>query len=175
MASIKQPILDVMNRIRNELPAFKTIRIWNNQPKAEKDGQYVAYPKPACFVQVMTGAEWAALQGGNTASDLVMLFHIIHEYYDAADGTFEQDLPVFDLRDSVLAKFTLFKPSGCGPFSLVMDTQDEDHDNIYEYIVGFATHFIDTAGATQYITKQTPTNLQATVQFTDPKNYIIPK
>jgi hypothetical protein len=122
-------------------------------------------------VQVLSGAEWQALQGGVSSADLGFVFHIVHEYYDAQDGTFEQDLPVFDLRDSVSEKFTLFKPSACGTMTLVTDTQDENHTNIYEYLVGFVTHFLDDAGKVKTIEKAPPTDVQITAKYVDPKNY----
>jgi hypothetical protein len=45
MADLVQPIIDVMTRIRSELPEFKTVRIWNNQTKYNADGQYPDYAK----------------------------------------------------------------------------------------------------------------------------------
>jgi hypothetical protein len=66
---------------------------------------------------------------------------------------------------------TLFKPSACGPMTLVTDTQDEDHTNIYEYLVGFVTHFLDDAGKVKTTEKAPPTDVQITAKFVEPKNY----
>lgn len=174
MPGIKQPIVDVMTRISSQISDFKTIRIWNNQVRHNAEGQYPDYPKPACFVQVLSSVDFEALPGSVASADLGFVFHIVHEYYDANDGTFEQDLPVFDLRDKVLEAFTLFKPSGCGPMTLVTDTQDDDHTNIYEYQVGFVCHFLDNTAVPATQTKQPPTDIQITATFAPPKNYIIP-
>lgn len=174
MAGIKDPILDVMARIRAQIPEFLTVRIFNNQIRDERDGKYVDYPKPACFVEILNDVAWQTLQGGHAAADLGFRFHIVHEHYNNSDGTFEQDLAVFGLRDSIIKKFTLFKAIGCGPMALQAEGLDYDHDNIYEYIVDFVTHFIDDTGVKETIETVGATALQDNIQYVEPKNYIIP-
>ena len=161
-----------MQRIRNDFPQFQTVRIWNNQTRYNADGQYPDFAKPACFVEVLNGVSWDALPGGITSADLGFVFHIVHEYYDAQDGTFEQDLPVFQLRNAIVKAFTLYKPTGCGPMTLVTDEQDANHTNIYEYMVGFVTHFLDDTGAPTTIDATMPGTLEVNGQYVDPKNYI---
>jgi hypothetical protein len=174
MAVIRQAIEDVMQRVRTELPQFQTIRIWNNQIQAEAEGQYQAYAKPAIFVEVLNDMVWEQLGGGFSGSDLAFRFHIVHEYYDAQDGSFEQDLVVFDLRDALIAKFMLYKPVGCGPMTKITEVQDYDHANVYHYLVDFATHFIDAAGVPVTI-EVASAELEQNTQFIEPKNYIIPQ
>lgn len=176
MARRKDILTETMSKLRSDLPDFKTVRVWNGQVEQEKAGEYVAYAKPACFVQLIMNPDgWAALPEGVSSADAGIVFHIVHEYYDAQDGTFEQDLPVFDLADQIIEKFTLFKPSGCGPWAKVNEGQDENHTNIYEYQVGFLFHFIDTAGQTKTTPANIPNDVQLTATFVQPKNFIIPK
>ncbi len=174
MSGIRQPIEDVLTRIRTELPQFLTVRVWNNQVEMEQDGKYQAYSKPACFIEVLNDVVWEQLSEGYSASDLAFRFHIVHEYYDDEQGNFEQDLVVFDLRDALIAKFMLYKPVGCGVMTKINEVMDYDHNNIYHLIVDFVTCFIDDKGAKQYIETTPPTALDLTAEFIAPKNYIIP-
>lgn len=174
MAGIKQPILDVMTQLRIQVPALQTIRIYNDQITREKEGRYPNYAKPAAFVEVLNDIEWNNLEGGVSAADLGFRVHIVHEFYDAQDGSFEQDLEVFDLRDSVIAALMLYEPTACSAMQKTTEVPDYTHDNLYVYMIDFVTHFIDDKGAKQYITA---TGVQAQVdgKFIPPKNYIIPQ
>jgi hypothetical protein len=173
MSGIRQPIEDVLTRIRAELPQFLTVRVWNNQVDMERDGRYQAYLKPACFLEVLNDVVWEQLSEGFSAADLGFRFHIVHEYYDDQAGNFEQDLPVFDLRDAVIKAFMLYKPVGCGHMTKINEVMDYDHDNIYHLLVDFVAHFIDDKGAKEYIEKEPPTDLELTATFSPPKNYLI--
>ena|ERR1043165_1792845 len=173
MAGIRQPIEDVMTRIRTELPQFLTVRVWNNQVVMEHEGEYQAYAKPACFLEILNDVVWEQLGEGNSGADLAFRFHIVHEYYDDQAGNFEQDLVVFDLRDALIAKFMLYKPVGCGPMTKINEVMDYDHGNIYHMIVDFVAYFTDDKGAKQYIQTTPPTALDLTAQFVAPKNYLI--
>lgn len=173
MSGIRQPIEDVMTRIRTELPQFLTVRIWNNQVDAEYNGDYQAYAKPACFVEVMNDVTWEQLSEGYSAADLGFRFHIVHEFYDDQAGNFEQDLIIFDLRDALISKFMLYKPVGCGHMTKISETMDYDHPNIYHMLVDFVTHFIDDKGAKQYIETTPPTDIELTASYIPPKNYLI--
>lgn len=172
MAGIKQPILDIINKLM-EIPLFQFVRIWNNQIDYEKSGDLYNFPKPAAFVEVQQGIMWDTLSMGLSSADLIFRIHLAHEYYDAQNGTFEQDLPIFDLRDSVVEKLQLFHPTGCGPLTKILEEQDYEHDNIYHYILDFAVNFIDSKGSPldpdsgKFITKDPPTGLQVQMQIVD--------
>ncbi|MGN7818791.1 hypothetical protein ACTJJB_01605 [Chitinophaga sp. 22536] len=172
MAGIKQPILDILNLLKT-IPDFQIVRIWNNQIDYEKGGEYYNFPKPAVFLETVDGSTWDTLALGISSADLIFRVHIAHECYDAQDGTFEQDLIVFDLRDAVLEKLQLFHPTGCGPMTKILEAQDYEHDNIYHYTIDFAVNFIDTKGSPldpdsgKFITKDPPTGLQVQVNVVD--------
>lgn len=172
MAGIKAPILDILNKLA-EISDFRMIRIWNNQINYEKDGQLYNFPKPAAFLEVINDPIYEQLGLGFQSSDVGWRIHICHEFYDAQDGSFEQDLPIFDLRDKVVAKLSLFEPTACGPLTRVAETQDYEHDNIYHYIIEFVCNFIDSKGSPydpdsgSYIDKQPPTALQVNANIVD--------
>ncbi len=175
MAGIKQPILDIMQRVRDTIPEFLHVRVWNNQLSYNRSGQIYEFLKPACFVEVINSPQYEAIGGGWTGADLGITFHIVHEHYDSMDGTFEQDLVVFDLRDKVLEFITLFKPSGCSHMTLTGEEQDYEHDNLYHYQVSFVCNFTDNTGAIKTIEVDGSTIAPApTIQFIPPINNMPP-
>lgn len=172
MAELVEVYRDILSKIRAEMPGFRTVNVWNNQTKFEKDGQYVGYDKPALFVEVVKNPEVEALPEGVSASDVGVIFHLVHEFVN--DGAnFEQNLAVFDFTKQVLQAFTLYKAPGCGPMALANEGQDQEHTQIYEYVLGFVAHFIDTTALIGGTDAVLP-DAQVTAVFIEPKNYIIP-
>lgn len=154
MAGIKQPIIDIMAKLQTVTvvngdghPVPLRARIWNSQVRHEGEGKYIDYPKPAAFLEVINGVSWQNLQGGYSTADIGWRIHIITEQFDAGDGTFDQNLTVFDLRDQVIGILSLYEPTGCGPLEKRSEEQDYDHTNLYHYIIEFVCNFIDSKGS----------------------------
>ena len=155
MAGIKNVIQDVLAKlatiqVTNNDSSLATphIRVWNNQLKYDEAGQIESFPKPAFFVEIITPLTFEIIGQGYRSSDVGIRIHIIHEYYNDAGGvTYEQDLPVFDLRDQIIILLTYFNPSGCGPMVSVSEEQDTNHTNLYHYIVDFVCNFTDSKGS----------------------------
>lgn len=164
---------DILTKARADASGFQTINVWNNQTKYERDGDYPNFAKPALFVEVVKNPDIGALPGGVSSADVAVIFHVVHEFVNAGSD-FEQNLAVFDLVNQVQKVFTLYKAPGCGPMVLFNETQDQEHTQIYEYMVGFVAHFIDTAGMPDKLDATMPAELQQTAIFVQPKNYIIP-
>lgn len=178
MSGIKAPIQDVLAKLATlqvtngdaqTVPLYT--RVWNNQVRYEADGELVNYPKPAAFVEVIDKAEYKEIGIGFRACDIGWRIHLVHEYYNQ-EGTFEQDLAIFDLRDSVIALLALYQPTACGPMVCVAESQEYDHKNIYHFILDFVCHFIDSKGswydpaAQKYIYNAPPIGLD--LEVTDP-------
>jgi hypothetical protein len=175
MAGIVQPITDIVAILRTILvvngdgnTVTPHVRIWNNQVRFEHEGKQTNFIKPAFFLEVVNDVQYEELGKGFQAADVGFRVHIVHEYYDAQDGTFEQDLPIFDLRDKVRAKLSLVEVTACGPLCVVREGQDYEHTNIYHYIIEFVCNFIDSKGspldpsAGKYIDSTPPLTLQLT-------------
>lgn len=175
MAAILQPIQDILTKLATLQVVNgdgKTVdlyaRVWNNQLKFEHEGKSYNFPKPAAFLEVINEAKYEELGIGFQSCDVGFRVHIVHEYYNA-DGTFEQDLTIFALRDSVVALLSLYQPTACGPMVRTHETQEYDHDNVYHYVIDFVTHFIDSKGSKydpstgKYIDTTPPTNLNLVV------------
>ena len=161
MAGIKQPLQDILAQLAaiqvtnmdNQVGNLYS-RVWNNQLQYMDDGSGDVFPRPAAFVEVVSPAQYEAIGLGFRSADLGFRIHLIHDFYNQ-DGTMEQDLGIFDLRDMILANhnnpvnpgLSLFCPTACGAMVCVSETQDYSHKNIYHYILDFVCNFTDSKGS----------------------------
>lgn len=153
MAGIKEPILhvksllksiDVVNFDRKQTKLYS--RIWNNQVDDEQGGEIPSYPRPAAFVEVLTPVQYETIGQGMATADLGVRIHLVHDFTDSNDGDFDQDLEVFDIRDSIISALTLQKLPNCGVLTLASESPDYNHAKIYHYILDFITNFTETGG-----------------------------
>jgi len=153
MSGIKAPIIDIINQLsaisvtnQDGQSVGLFARIWNNQLRDIKEGRSYEWPRPAAFVEVISPAAFEIIGLGIRAADLGIRIHLIHDYYNM-DGTMEQDLVIFDLRDQLIAAMSQYCPTACGPLNCTHEEQDYDHDNLYHYICEFVCNFIDSKGS----------------------------
>ena len=172
MAGIKQPIIDLLKLLEtvtvingDGYNATPYVRIWNNQITRIKERQLEAFALPAMFVE-LANPTFENIGEGLRSSALTFKIHIAHEFYDAQDGTFDQDLVVFDIRDKVIATLSGHALTGCGPLDPVGESLDTDHDNVYHYVIDFTCDFTDSTGSRNnaisplaYIDSPTPIDL----------------
>lgn len=154
MAGIKQPIQDILTllatlQVVNQSGQTMNLapRIWNNQLDREKEGKTYDYLKPNAFLEVINNVQYQELGQGFQSADVGWKIHLIHEFMDAQDGTMEQDLAVFDLRDQVVALLSLYEPTACGPLVRTSEGQDYEHSNLYHYVIDFVCNFTDSKGS----------------------------
>lgn len=168
MAKIKQPISDILSRLASLVvnegeQGFLFSRVWNNHLDEERNYNF---PKPAAFVEVITSPLWEVLGEGYRGSDLGFRIHLIHEFFNN-DGTFEQDLAIFDLRDKVISLLHRYVPTGCGPLTAIREEQDFQHTQVYHYIIDYVAFYIDDAAAASYEESDPPTDLTITIPQTE--------
>ena len=179
MAGIKMPISDILTQLAtiqttvNGSLVNLYARIWNNQLRSEHNGKLYDFQKPAAFVEVIAPVQFQEIGMNFRSADLGINIHIVHDFYNA-DGTMDENLTVFDIRDQVVRTLSQFKPSGCGLMVSVNESQDFDHDNLYHYIVGFMTNFTDSIASpydpnnSKYEDSTPPTNLNLNINYTNP-------
>lgn len=174
MSGIKQPIKDILELLRtfpitngDGQSVTPYVRLWNNQITKLKEGMQEVFPMPALFVEVGQ-LNFQNIGQGFRSSELNFKVHIAHEFYDAADGTYEQDLAVFDLRDKVIGYLSSMTPTACSPLEAVGEGQDNDHDNIYHYVIEFTCNFTDSTAS-----KEDPTNPYANINSNTPTQLIL--
>ena len=153
MPGIKTPLQDVLTKLAtlqvvngdgNTVNLY--CRVWNNQIRYEEDGTLYSFPRPAAFVEIVSPAVFETLGQGYQSCDINFRIHLTHENYNN-EGTFEQDLLIFDLRDSVKALLTAYRPTNCGPLNVIAEQQDYEHTNVYHYVADFVCNFTDTKGS----------------------------
>ncbi|MDQ2718230.1 MAG: hypothetical protein M3Z26_00510 [Bacteroidota bacterium] len=174
MSGISAPIKDLLSKLStlqvtnsdgNTVNLYA--RIWNNQIKEEENGKLYDFPKPSAFLEIINEAKYDEIGCGFQSCDLGIRVHFVHEFYNA-EGTFEQDLLIFDLRDSLVSLLSFYTPTGCGPMIRTGESQDYNHSNLYHYIIDFITNFTDSKGSAydpatgKYIYSTPPTNLSIT-------------
>lgn len=117
-------------------------RVWNNQVDFIRGGQLEVFQTPACFLELIMqdGGNMGQNYNGN---DVIIRWHLVQYNYNT-EGSFEQNLLIFDLRDLVVACFNRFKTDHLSPLQKVNENQDSSHDNIYHYTIDFSTHFVDS-------------------------------
>lgn len=174
MAGISSPIKDLLSKLStlqvtngdgNSVNLYA--RIWNNQIKEEDSGKLYIFPKPATFLEIINEAKYEEIGCGFQSCDLGLRIHLVHEFYNN-DGTFEQDLSIFDLRDNIVSLLSFYTPTACGPMIRTGESQDHTHSNIYHYIIDFITNFTDSKGSVydpatgRYLYSTPPTDLTIT-------------
>lgn len=141
---------------------LKTIRVYNNQFDLVEDQQIYSFAWPCAFIEIVNEQPAHQLGAGFQVFDPVIVrIHIGHEYYNG-DGTQEENLDVFDLKDKVYKALQKFEPDGASAFFRSAENQDYTHTNLYHYIMDFTTTWIDSSMVEPVngVTKDPPTGLE---------------
>lgn len=174
MSGIVAPLRDILTRLSglqvtngdgNTVGLYA--RVWNNQIRYEENGELYDFPKPAAFVEIASPVQFKLLGEGYRTADIAFRIHLSHEHYNS-EGTFEQDLQIFDLRDKVIGWLTNWYLTGCTPLVSIGEDQDYEHRNTYHYVVEFVCNFIDDKGS-----KDDPAKWDAFQYTVDPVDPIL--
>jgi hypothetical protein len=133
-----------------QLPEIQFCHVWNNQYEKLKnppeEGQaFYAFDFPALFVEFVSPYQINQLGNGVQIYDpLYVNIHIIGKMIDAGDGTFEQNLEIFDIKDNVRNAFQKFCPDKCCEWVRINESSDDDHNNLYHFIQQYQTNYVDS-------------------------------
>lgn len=165
MSSYRQTIQAVINKIKT-LTELQLVEVYNGQFEDDDIGNGKGFNWPLAFVEIISPNPNNPLSVGVVSAVLTWRIHIGHLQYDAIDGTMEQNLDVYDLRDKFHHLLNGFKPPMSSHFQLISEQRDSKHKAVYHYILDYASEYIDLAGSninpttTTLIVKQPPTELQ---------------
>lgn len=168
--------LAIKARLESLAPSVKFIHVFNNQFELTESGKMYSFPFPCCFIEFVNDQPVQQLGNGiQIYNPLIIKIHIGNNQADAADGTMEQDLSVFDLKQEVYAALQKFEPSGAIPFIRTNETQDYNHTNIYHFIQEYTTSYVDQQQAEPVggVLSEAPLDLDLTVTY-DPAPYLKP-
>lgn len=142
---MKELYLEIKARLEAKVPAIKFIAMWNNQLSDTNDGKTYSFLMPAVFIEFITPTQIGSI-GNNVQiyEPLEVKLHILHEQYDAMDGTMDVNLDVFTFKQDVFKAMQLFQGSKTSVFDRQSEDQDYDHTNIYHYIQSYFCALTDS-------------------------------
>lgn len=130
---------------------IKYCAMWNNQLQLIEEGHLEQFDMPAVFIEFESLNSNESTMGGGVQifNPLNFHIHILHKQYDAADGTFEQNLDVYDFKDLVYLAIQKFQPgltdttNKVGSCIRYQEIQDYSHKAVYHYIQSYKTTLVD--------------------------------
>jgi len=119
------------------------INVWNNQLAEMEKGEQMTFPLPSAFVEVISDTPTIQLGNGVQLYDpLTVRIHVLHEKYNTQEY-FYADFDVYDVKQLVYLALQKFEPTNACTFVRISESQDNNHDNVYHYIIDFATNLMD--------------------------------
>ena len=141
---MKQLFLDIKAQLALKVPELAFIQMFNNHFDLMESQDVYSFPFPCCFIEFIADNQLIQLGNGMQMYDpLTVRVHIGQDFYNANDGTEEQNLVVFDLKDKVFIALQKFEPNGAVQFIRISETQDFNHTNVYHFIMDFKTNYVD--------------------------------
>jgi len=153
----------------NQNQVFKTINIWDDQiDDLIKSATGYEIQFPALFLELILGDAKMVLGDVTHYPDSKIFFHIFSFNLNQQDtGKMEQNLVIYDLRDTVKANILGQRFHGANGFMSCYDAMDYKHKNITKYLLGFNFNYSDAVGSiydsdsVNGLTFKTNTNLTA--------------
>lgn len=140
------------------------IRVWDDQLNDLLNGENVEFAlfddtgaTPPVFIEFPTVIEWNQIGNGvQIVDNLEITLHILHGFFDAQDGTFEQDLDVLAIAQAIFFQFEdwmpgymtingVSQPIPVGVITRVGDIQDTKHENVYHFQQKYTTTWVDSS------------------------------
>lgn len=149
---LKETILSICQKLAtipvttlDGLASTMYVRIWNDQIERKKEGRGYIYQTPACFVE-LTINESETLGQGATGHDAIVRVLLEQNNYNT-EGSYDEDLDIFALRDKVHQALNGFKPANASPLVIGAPVLDHNHDNTYLCALEYRTHITDLTGS----------------------------
>ncbi len=131
------------------------IRTYFDQAAKIAQGNFEDFPRPAILVEFVSPLEIQQLGNGSRLYEpLNIRLHLIHEFYDAQDGTMGQNLDVLAFADAVYFAFQDWMPDKMtinnveyqipvGVMQIVRDNHDNQATQIYHFMQDYVTTWLD--------------------------------
>lgn len=134
---------EIANKLKTDIPALKTIRLFNNQFNNESRENAFAYP---CAFIEFRRIEWQSLQRNYQTGGITISIHIGFEEYKT------EETAIFDLIHDVFNSLQGFQTTDFTSLNRTGDVQDANHDNVIVWRTDFELMLpdqIDPIGKTQ--------------------------
>jgi len=130
------------------------IRMWNNQLERLLNGEISDFAlmnesgdTPAILIEFVGPSTIETLGNGDQLyNPFDIKIHILHQFYNASDGTQDQDLKVLDIAQGVYDAFNGWMSGtvAFGQFIRISEEWDYDHPDVYHFIQTYRTTFVDS-------------------------------
>ncbi len=124
--------LELFNALKTQietLTSLKYVALWNNQFMRENEN--VSFGYPCCLIE-FTNITYTELLQGVQRFDMVVNLHIGFESYKT------EDTQILQLKQDVHAKVHYFQQGLNTKMLRRSESQNFDHGNVQEYIIGYA-------------------------------------
>lgn len=136
---MKEVFLSLINQAPQGV--FSNVEIYNSQIDRVRLGK-IAINYPSLYIEIKNQNP-INLGRRLNRMDLAIRFHIVMVELDAGNGSMDQNLSVFKLRDLVNTTYVNFTPTDCSTISNLVEYQDYKHTNLYHYIISMKCHWTD--------------------------------
>lgn len=143
-------MVEVFESLINRAPAgvFSNVEIYNSQIDRVRLGK-IAINYPSLYIEIKN-QNTINLGRNINRMDLSIRFHIVMVQLDAGDGSMDQNLAIFYLRDLINKTYVNFTPTNCSIISDLIEYQDYKHTNLYHYIISMKCHWTDLSAFQEY-------------------------
>jgi len=130
-------------------PVLKMIGRWNNQVEllyAEDGSKNPIFLFPACFISFKASDIMQLGNGVQMCENLIFDLHILDWQIDAGDGTMEQNLEIYDLKEQIYLVMNKFKVNSAsdsaGTCIRIAEEDDDKHHGVYHYVQRYKTPYV---------------------------------
>lgn len=171
---MKQFFLDLRDLLLS-VEGVAYVQKWNNQlARIMKEGgaDMQMFPFPAVLPAFLTGDIMQLGENVQMYDPFEFELHILDWQIDAGDGTFEQNLKVYDLVKKIQKAVQKFQPglkseedlAGC--CVRVAEYEDNDHNGLTHFVIKYRTTFIDNSNQEPVDGLDARSDLSATIELT---------
>jgi hypothetical protein len=132
---LKAFLTDIKNKIFADVPAVKTVRLWNNQVEEIITQRNESISFPAVFLGFDTDINYISktAQGLQYAEKVEFYVHITDENYVDNVNDDSTEWGIIDLKQDIYKALEQFSGVTFGNISRIRESVDQSHDSIYHY------------------------------------------
>lgn len=124
---------------------FQFVAMYNNQIERAEAGDGFLFGMPAAFVSLENTAPMNLI-GNMSQSDYLFRIRIVDMQLSSMNGQLDQNLDIFVYRNEVKRQMINFTPDNCTRLMWVDESTDENHNDVYQYILTFKGNVLDQTG-----------------------------
>ncbi len=140
---------DISARLTEFAPSVQHKAVYNQQYDNIADNDPEAgylFAMPAVFYDVDITNIKQMGAGYQMIEPLILNVHIVMQQLDAQDGSLDQNLDIFALKNEVFLALQKFRPYQSGELIRISEEPSYGHKNMYVYKQTYQTAYVDKVG-----------------------------